>query len=268
MKEKIIAIDIDGTLVTDDSTLSKHTIEGIKKLTKMGYKIILTTGRTWLRAKPVYEACELDTPAVLYNGAAVYLPKEKKYLYYQTMDKQFIFDLMNHSEFLSSITNMISEDKNNSYLLQEIPWVEKEKQIIGNLKETLKEDPFSLVLMVKDKKAQLKVKEIITQNPHYDYRFWGDHFGEVYLKTLSKKEGIDIILNYYHTTKENLAFFGDGQNDVEIIQYAHCGIAMKNAKDYIKEMADEITQQDNNHDGVIHHIFEKINKKEKEETLC
>lgn len=260
MKEKIIAIDIDGTLVLDDSTLSNHTIEGIKKLSKMGYKIILTTGRTWLRAKPVYEACGLDTPAVLYNGASVYLPKENKYLYYQPMDKQFIFHLMDNPEFISSINNMISEDKTNSYLLQEIPWVENKKQIIGNLKETLKEDPLSLVLMVKDKESQLKVKEIITQNPLYDYRFWGDHFGEVYLKSLSKKEGIDIILNYYQTTKENLVFFGDGQNDIEIIQYAHRGIAMKNAKDYIKEAADEITQDDNNHDGVIHHIFEKINK--------
>ena len=256
MKEKIIAVDLDGTLAKSDSFLSINTIKGIQKLTQLGYKVILTTGRTWMGTKNLYETTKLDTPLVLYNGAYVYLPSKKQVMQSITIEREFVFELLQNDEFLELIDNVVAEYQEQSFVLRHMSWLPDE--IPGDFRKTLQIDPTAVIFRVKNRECQEKMKELIGRSSEYAYRYWGDHFGEVYHKTLSKKDGIEVVLKYYGATKKDLIFFGDSQNDVEIIEYANVGVAMANAKDYIKAAADEITKYSNDEDGVIRHLFEKI----------
>ena len=99
MKNKIIALDVDGTLVKDDSYPSDTTINEIRKLNQEGYKIVLTTGRSYLGAKDLYETLQLKTPAVFCNGYYVYDPINKKVLHEVRIPREFIYKILNHPKF-------------------------------------------------------------------------------------------------------------------------------------------------------------------------
>lgn len=256
MNKFIFALDLDGTLAQDNALLSVQTIHQLQQWAKQGVCIVITTGRTWLNAKDIYEVCQLSTPIILYNGAYVYLPKENKVLQSFTLEKEYIHYLLLNEEFASLLAFVVCEYQNQHF---EVNLTQNTTQ---SFVEKLTINPTSFVIQLKDKKDQEKVKKMIEKNPRYGYRYWGREWGEVYLKMISKKEGIDVVLNYFHLNSENLIFFGDGQNDVEILQYAKIGVAMKNAKIEIQQYADEITTEDNNHDGVIKHMQKWIVKKE------
>ena len=258
MKEKIIAIDLDGTLAQDNAYLSEYTIQEIKKLSSQGYKIVITTGRTWLGTKDIYNACQLKTPVVLYNGAYVFIPATGQVLNDVRIEKSFIESLLKQSDFLNLIDNVFCQYQNQEYILNSGDKITQE--MINSFLESMTLNPTSLVLKVKNNACQYVMKELIGKSNKYAYRHWGDRFGEVYHQYLSKKDGIEIVLDYYHATNEDLIFFGDAQNDVEILRYAKVGVAMKNAKEHIKKEADEITKEDNNHDGVVIHIQQKIQR--------
>ena len=256
MKKFVFALDLDGTLIQDDSSLSFTTIQQIHEWVKQGVNIIITTGRTWLNTKKIYQLCRLSTPVVLYNGAYVYIPKENRVLQSFTLQKEFLHTLFLNKEFMSMVNRITCEYQEQQFdfnLMQTTP----EEMI-----QSLNINPTSFILEVKGFEVQEKIKKIIEENPLYGYRFGGDDWGEVYLKNISKREGIAVVLDYFNLTQKNLVFFGDSENDVEIIQYAKLGIAMKNAREEIKQVADKVTLEDNNHDGVIKSIQSILLSKE------
>lgn len=260
MMEKIIAVDLDGTLAQDNAMLSIKTIEDVKTIARMGYKVIITTGRSWLGTRNIYEICELDTPLVMYSGAYVYLPKENKVLKDVTIPKEYIFSLLDDSEFKTIVENIYVEHHDKAAGISDILHASIEQ--INEFKEKLNFNPTALIINVPCREHQEMLKTYMALHSNdFAYRYWGNNFGEIYNKKLSKKEGIEVVLDYYHLTKKDLIFFGDGQNDIEILEYANTGVAMKNARDYVKEVANEVTDYTNNEDGVVRQIFKKLNVK-------
>ena len=266
MKNKIIALDVDGTLVKDDSYPSDTTINEIRKLNQEGYKIVLTTGRSYLGAKDLYETLQLKTPAVFCNGYYVYDPINKKVLHEVRIPREFIYKILNHPKFNNLLDNIILEYQEQSYTYKPIKW--QGNPIVGDFYKTLPLDPTSCVLVVKNRECQELTKQMIEEiNSEYSYRYWGDHFGEVYKKDVSKSTGIEIILKYYNKTFDDLIFFGDAQNDLEILQKAKIGVAMKNAKEFIKQKADQITEYTNQEDRCVRHILKMIKEDKKDYLL-
>ena len=73
MAHKIIAVDLDGTLLNSQSQLSDFTKETIKKVAQKGHKVIITTGRPYRMAHQYYEELGLDTPMINFNGSLTHL---------------------------------------------------------------------------------------------------------------------------------------------------------------------------------------------------
>ncbi|MFR7029075.1 HAD-IIB family hydrolase, partial [Streptococcus pneumoniae] len=74
MTKKIIALDLDGTLLNSDSQISDFTKETIKKVTEKGHQVIITTGRPYRMSKDFYRELGLDTPMINFNGSLTHLP--------------------------------------------------------------------------------------------------------------------------------------------------------------------------------------------------
>ena len=79
---------------------------------------------------------------------------------------------------------------------------------------------------------------------------WFDTGYDVFSKNCSKSVGIEKVLEYYGIAREDTMAFGDGMNDKEMLELVKIGVAMGNAKDEIKSIADYVTD-DVNHDGII-----------------
>ena len=78
MTKKMIAVDLDGTLLNSESKLSDFTIETIKKISKKGHQVVIATGRPYRMAKDFYDQLELETPMINFNGSLTHLPGRTK----------------------------------------------------------------------------------------------------------------------------------------------------------------------------------------------
>ena len=79
---------------------------------------------------------------------------------------------------------------------------------------------------------------------------------EIMDKEVSKAEGIKILLNHYNFEIENALAFGDNYNDVEMLKFVGCGVAMGNAPADIKKIADAVTTS-NEDDGIYNYLVQK-----------
>ncbi|MBO5095937.1 MAG: HAD hydrolase family protein [Bacilli bacterium] len=77
---------------------------------------------------------------------------------------------------------------------------------------------------------------------------------------LNKVKAIELLLNKLEISKENIVTIRDGENDIEMIKYAGCGIAMSNSPKIVKENANIVTKYSNNEDGVYYAIKKLLSK--------
>ena len=95
MNKKLIAVDLDGTLLNSESKLSPYTIETIQKISKQGHRVIITTGRPYRMADHIYRELGLESPMINFNGALTHIPNKKwsKELS-MTLDKKYLLDMV------------------------------------------------------------------------------------------------------------------------------------------------------------------------------
>ncbi|MEZ6880364.1 HAD-IIB family hydrolase [Enterobacter cloacae complex sp. P31C] len=68
MTSRVIALDLDGTLLTPQKTLLPSSLEALKRAQEVGYQLLIVTGRHHVAIHPFYQALALDTPAICCNG--------------------------------------------------------------------------------------------------------------------------------------------------------------------------------------------------------
>lgn len=255
LKDKIIAFDIDGTLARWDGNLSEYTENEIRRLIEEGYNITLVTGRNILSCVGIYRKCNMKLAAVMCNGAIVYDPNKDYKILDITIPLKDVFAYMEDENFMKNVDDILIEIGETSYSLTGKRWPKAD--IVGDFKETLPCAPNSMVISVFSQDLQKNVQEIVNSSENYRYRSWM-MCGEFYGAHFSKREGVMELLKYHNKTKDDLIFFGDAENDREILEYAGYGIAMKNADDETKKLAKEITEFNNQEDGAIKHLLKMI----------
>ena len=94
---------------------------------------------------------------------------------------------------------------------------------------------------------------------------WGqDHkhaIYEIYLKHISKASAIEYVRKYYGIDKANTIAFGDGVNDIEMIEYVTLGVAMKNAMPEVLAVCNDITKETNDDHGIANYLINHFDLK-------
>ena len=135
----------------------------------------------------------------------------------------------------------------------------------GEIQNYLKEDPTSLLI-------QADANNVNTIVEHLDHihaevvghRVWDSPFGhviEVFRSGLSKAAGLSHVAKWMGIPKERIIAFGDENNDLEMIEFAGVGVAMSNGIDELKSIADEVTANSNNEDGIAQVLDERLQLK-------
>jgi hypothetical protein len=264
MKKYLIAVDLDGTLLKDWKSMSTITRDYLKNINKTGHKVVIATGRPYRSAERFYNELELDTPIINYNGGLVTSKQDNNFKPYSlNLDREDVINIFLETEHL--IENAFTEVKDDIYLLHDtekirplIHYFNGATLTVGRIDKILDKDPNGfLVVCHKGKTEQFEqyiadkyAGKILARNWGHEY----DYIVELYTPDTNKAAGLEYVANYLGFKQNDIIAFGDAHNDIEMLHYAHHGVAMKNAQERLKTTVDYVTKYPNTEDGVVHYL--------------
>lgn len=272
MKEKhLIALDLDGTLLTDDKKIAPESRKIINHLIDQGHIVVIATGRTNRLSILYYHELGLKTPLINSNGALMHHPHDKSWgSYHLPLSHNTAMEIVDTCYSFNS-KNILAAVQDNVYLdkfdqqIADFYGHEKENEsfVIGKVKEHLKVDPTVMLLYPDEDKLDALTDQLNQLKTELvDHRNWGSplHIIEVMNKQMNKAEALKKVADYYGIPRSRIIAFGDGSNDLEMIDYAGIGVAMENAVDELKTLAKFCTGTNESH-GVANFLVEYFNVK-------
>lgn len=259
IEPKVIAFDMDGTLLNNKKKVSFLTRLYLKKLAKEGHIIILASGRPSRALWKYYHQLNLKTPMICYNGAYVFDPNDDKF---PKIEFQFPREIIIETlqKIKPHIKNVMCEtdteiwvDKKDEYL-ESFFWYKGMNIHYGDLAETLNKNPMTCIVQTPfEYRETHDIEKALAKYPKLGARFWtGSPYFEIYYKETSKGNALKHICNYYGIPTSRLIVFGDSTNDIEMFEVAGTSVLMSNALHDLKEKTTMISIKDNDHNGIYH----------------
>ena len=268
MDKYLIALDMDGTLLNSSLQIEKKTSSYLSYLEKQGHIVVIASGRPFRSIEPYYNELGLTSPCICYNGAYIYSSSHEFEEDAFFIPKDVCIDVVSSLD-RSRLINVMCENSSSMHLLHQDDvlgkyfFMDKIDIIYGELKDTLKDDPNIIIFRASDEKDDFKENITKAVEKHgLKIRFWSglSSFSEIYSPYVTKAHALNKIASYYHIKKENIIAFGDAPNDLEMLEEAGIGVAMKNASSELLSKAKYVTPFDNNHEGIYHFLKEFFEK--------
>lgn len=268
---KLISMDLDGTYFTSDNKHSNKNIEVLKECIKKGIYVVINTGRLFNTLDGVIEELGLDKTrgyAILNTGASVQSTDTGELLFSESLTKQDYLDILKYTAkypkvqltaYTSSSIYGPNEEPNSGFA-KDLSTLKLPVLSISTMKDDIKIDRINI--MGEDKDIQEAVNSI--PNSLLDKYFYvqnGWFSFEILNKNANKGNGLEKVAKYLNIQKEYILAIGDGNNDISMYNYAGYKVAMENAKEKLKEVAEYITKS-NDEDGVAYIIEKLIFKKQ------
>ncbi|QTC42966.1 Cof-type HAD-IIB family hydrolase [Bacillus sp. V3] len=240
MTYKIVFLDVDGTITHhEDGTIPESTIEAVKELKNKGLKVVAATGRPLSMCSEL-EELGIDT-FITANGG--YAKHQHEVIHSVPMAKEIVKEVMEFAKLekngLSFYTegftmNGVAEEK-ISTALQETLSLYEYPETNSAIHE---EDVFLLCLFADDEKVEKYIKRF----PHLTFRRWHPYVLNVLQEDVSKSRAILKTLEYFGFHQSEAIAFGDGENDIDMLELAGLGIAMGNGSEKLKAASDFVTK--------------------------
>ncbi|MDQ0232280.1 Cof-type HAD-IIB family hydrolase [Metabacillus malikii] len=258
----LIALDLDGTLLKDDKTISSYSKEIIEKAKAAGHIVCIATGRPFRSSSLYYDELQLTSPIINFNGAYVHHPKDDSWgTYHTTLELDVVKDIIDVAE-KHQLHNVLAEIIDDVYFhyhdekLLDIFSMGNPTVKIGDLRENLRDDVTSILIHAAEEEVE-KIREYLS-DVHanvVDHRRWAApwHVIEIIKAGMNKAVGLKKVADYYKIPAERIIAFGDEDNDLEMLQFAGHGIAMGNAIDKLKAVANKETLT-NEEDGIAYYL--------------
>ena len=235
---KIIFFDIDGTLIDmNRKCISENTLKTLIRLKQKKIILCIATGRSPL-GLPHFDEIEFDA-FLTFNGSYCFNKRESIFSnpILTTDVKQIIKNAssINRPVSIATKERLISNGKDND-LVQYHSFANLEVNIADDFEYVLNNQEIYQVLVGCCKKDY---SELMKNVSHAKITAWWDRAVDIIPANGGKGVGINKIIEYYHLDKSEALAFGDGNNDIEMLQSVGLGVAMENASDDLKAIADD-----------------------------
>ncbi len=278
MSRKVIIMDVDGTLTNSKKVVTPQTKEALLKAEEAGAILILASGRPTSGLIDLAKELEMDKHhglLVAYNGSTVVDCETMEVLFNQALSVEEGKAVLEHMKKFDRVRPMIDKGEymyvNNVYD-NWITWKGKPFDVIqyesrgGKFKLCEVDDlaafvdfPLNKILTTSDPEyLQEHYQEMM--EPFKDSlscMFTGDFYFEFTAQGIDKAKALDTVLIPMGYKREDMIAFGDGHNDASMVAYAGIGIAMENAVQDLKDIADEMTLS-NDEDGIAVALYKHM----------
>lgn len=261
---KMICIDIDGTLIRSDLTLAKETVEAVRKAKERGVLVVLATGRMHRSAAIFAEKLCIEDPIISSNGALVKDPGTDEVFYREYLGKEDVEYIIRALDRFGVHINFYNED--TMYVTEIRDYVHRYERMKASLPEHLRitvqyegkdfhmerfveeygalmqkgicfPDPRRISTIKAEMKKNLRLKVVSSGKDNIEFTARDADKGLAML-ALAKAKGI---------LKEEIICVGDSENDLGMLERAGLSVAMGNAMDSVKAVADHVTDTNDDH---------------------
>lgn len=253
---KLIGVDVDGTLLNSENKITPRTRQALIRAGEMGHKIVIVSGRPTSAVKYLAKELEFDKFNGLlanYNGGSITDYSSGKVLANHNLERNLALEILDKTRFLNIIVpykDMILSDKDHKFLQAESKLLGLEAKIVSDIRDKLDFDPNKILFAAEIAKLEESIQFLVENfgNVTSQVRSHRNYY-EIMPKGLSKGNSLLEIAKIYDIDQADIIAFGDEMNDFTMIEVAGVGVAMANAVDEIKEIADYVTLS-NDEDGI------------------
>lgn len=263
---KLIALDMDGTLLTSEKKISEKTKSALKEAERKGVKVVLASGRPLSGITRYLEELDLfkgDDYVLSFNGGMVINSKTEEIVTSSLLkgsDLKYIFKIAQDLDInihAFSVKEGLITPKMSQYTKHECD-INGINATIKDFNEITDDEDITKVMMID---PQEKLDEAIRKLPKDLYDRYSvfkstPFFLEFTNKEVDKGKGLKKLGEYLGIKQEEIIACGDAENDLSMVKYAGLGVAMENASDDVRKVADYITLS-NDEDGIAH-VVEKF----------
>jgi Cof subfamily protein (haloacid dehalogenase superfamily) len=273
---RLLALNIDGTLLQTNGKIHKSTKEAIDYVQQKGIDVTLVTSRSFPSAKKVAKVLKIKSPLITHQGAYIASPEEKP-IYVKRINEKITYDSISFLEGLPCQIRLVHEQfslanklklKNN--LLAKTVFTSGDpvfysQQFVSSLTEYLHDQPVSppkIEVYFEEKSDLIDAKEAL-----------GKMFSEIDIIELdplrldivptgvSKLTALAYLGDQLGINRKEMVYIGDGLDDIPLIEAAGLGVSMWNADFKVKMASDWVTRSENEH-GVAYMVKEHFRKQQ------
>lgn len=274
MNKKLLFLDLDGTLLNDAKEITAGNRQALAGALERGHGVIITTGRPLKSALEQARRLGLDKAGcytIAYNGAMVYDWGKQDKVFSRDLSIPAVIrlfekanELGEHIQTYDSWDVLVEPHGEDDALNRYCKMVSMTYRVIDDIHTALQEAPVKcLVINYQCKDGLLRMQNWIRENmdTELDCFFSCEQFLEVVPKGMNKGEAVKMLCRMLGVDIADSVAVGDAANDLAMLRAAGVGVAMANGSQEVKEIADYITQRDNNHDGIAEVVARFLNEK-------
>ncbi|WP_058868157.1 Cof-type HAD-IIB family hydrolase [Chloracidobacterium thermophilum] len=265
---RLLAVDLDGTLLGPDSKLTLRTRRAMERaIQEYAVDVVIATGRRFHSARPIARDAGLTTPLVTHNGALVKDIETAAVHHYQPLDVTVARELLAVGKAFGADTIALDDPEGDGRILTDGVsernaalryYLEINRQYVHQVDDlrVFVKDPVTQVMFcgpcaamqslaqVLERDLATEARLLVTTYPHNDMTIL-----DLMHPSCSKATGIAYVASQLGVAREEILAVGDNYNDLDMLHYAGRGILMGNAEPELKAMGFELTAP-NTEDGV------------------
>lgn len=238
---RLVALDIDGTLVDSFGVMPPEVHAAVRRIVDAGVPVVLSTGRSWVSTKAIFDQLGLPAGwAVVSNGAMVvtYPPFE---IHHETR-----FDpsaVVRRVAEVAPEVRIAVQDGLEWRVSGEFPPGELEGEVVVETIDELASREVSRVIIRDPNSSEEKFAELVGQLGLHEVAYfigWSAWL-DIAPKGVDKAHGLQIVCDALGIDRADVLAIGDGRNDIEMLEWAGRGVAMGDAPADVKAAADSVT---------------------------
>lgn len=272
---KLVVVDVDKTLLNNKSELSERNEKAIKAALAKGVKVMLATGKGYGSCRDLIQQLGLDMPGIFTQGLTIYAPngtlRHEKTLDVNVARRVITFAEDRGYAIVGYAQGRLLARNSNPYIDElHTKWKDVKPEYVGPLQNILDRVSLNKLVAISSGDAR-KIKALRWQlnaqlNGSARLMMAGvDHHLEILPPGASKGNALKALLKELKIDPGEVIAIGDGENDIEMIELVGIGVAVGNASQELKDVANEITLTNEEH-GVAKIIEKYIIGEPKKET--
>lgn len=261
---KLIAIDIDGTLLRSDKRLSKRAVKAVVEVSQRGVNVVLASARPPRSVREIYDHLGLNTLQINYNGALIQDPPRGRYIFHEPLDAdlaQRVVRLARRVDRDVAVSIEILDRWYTDRIEYEL-LVESSRSLnpdfIGDLDAFL-HVPVTKLMLLAPADRLLRVREAIQRKfaGRVNILVSDEHLIQIVHPEVDKGTALARVAREYAIAAPNVMAIGDAPNDLGMLRFAGLGVAVDNAWPGARDAADVVVPS-NDEEGVVHALHHYV----------